>query len=126
MRYPHVLLMYAEAVVNGGQAGSMSAAAAVNEVRRRANMTELGGVNMDIIKHERVLEFALEGHRFHDLLRWGELNERFKQLEREDPNFKKLISDNDYQGFTPGKHEWLPIPIDEIESNPYAVQNPGY
>ena len=126
LRYADVLLMYAEAVVNGGQAGSMSAAAAVNEVRRRANMTELGGVNMDIIKHERVLEFALEGHRFHDLLRWGELNERFKQLEREDPNFKKLISDNDYQGFTPGKHEWLPIPIDEIESNPYAVQNPGY
>ena len=126
VRYADVLLMYAEAVVCGGKAGSMSALNAVQAVRDRANMPAIGGVNLDVIKHERMLEFALEGHRFYDLLRWGDLAERFKSLERQDPNFKKFISDTDFEGFTPNKHEWLPIPIEEMESNPHAVQNPGY
>ncbi len=126
IRYADVLLMYAEAVVSGGTPGSISAADAFNQVRTRANMSTVGGVTMDLIKQERVLEFALEGHRFYDLLRWGELNTTFKARESSDPNFKMLISATDYEGFTPNKHEWLPIPIDEIESNPYAVQNPGY
>lgn len=126
IRYADVLLMYAEAVVNGGQQGSISAADAFNQVRNRANMPTVGGLTLDMIKNERALEFALEGHRFYDLLRWGDLAERFHELERIDPNFKKLISETDYEGFTINKHEWLPIPISEIESNPKAKQNPGY
>lgn len=89
-------------------------------------MPAVGGLTLETIKQERALEFALEGHRFYDLLRWGDLAERFHELERLDPNFKQLISDTDYEGFTANKHEWLPIPISEIESNPKAVQNPGY
>lgn len=126
IRYADVLLMYAEAVVDGGAQGTITAADAFNQVRDRANMPRVGGVTLDMIKHERTLEFALEGHRFFDLLRWGELNQEFKKHEREDPNFKQLISDTEYEGFTPGKHEWLPIPIQEMESNPNAKQNPGY
>lgn len=126
IRYADVLLMYAEAIVSGGKAGSISAADAFNQVRARANMPNAGGLTLDVIKQERALEFALEGHRFYDLLRWGDLASRFHELEREDPNFKQFISDNDYEGFTVNKHEWLPIPISEIESNPKAVQNPGY
>lgn len=126
IRYADVLLMYAEAVLNGGTVGSISAADAYNQVRDRANMSTKGAVTLADIKAERVLEFALEGHRFFDLLRWGELASRFDELEASDPNFKRLISETDYQGFTPNKHEWLPIPIDEIESNPNISQNPGY
>lgn len=126
IRYADVLLMYAEAVVSGGKAGSTSAVEAFNKVRERANMSPVSGLTMETIKNERILEFALEGHRFYDLLRWGELADRFHDLERKDPNFKKLISDTDYEGFTANKHEWLPIPISEIESNPKAQQNPGY
>lgn len=126
IRYADILMMYAEAVVSGGRQGSISAAEAFNRVRSRANMPEVGGLTLDMIKQERALEFALEGHRFYDLLRWGDLAERFHQLERNDPNFKKFISDTDYEGFTANKHEWLPIPISEIESNPKAKQNPGY
>lgn len=126
IRYADVLLMYAEAVVSGGKQGSMSAVDAFNRVRERANMPSVGGLTLDVIKNERALEFALEGHRFYDLLRWGDLAERFHELERTDPNFKQFISDTDYEGFTANKHEWLPIPISEIESNPKAKQNPGY
>lgn len=126
IRYADVLLMYAEAVLNGGAVGAKSAAEAYSDVRIRANMSTKGAITMADIKAERVLEFALEGHRFFDLLRWGELATRFKTLEKADPNFKQFISATDYEGFTANKHEWLPIPIDEMESNPRAVQNPGY
>ncbi len=126
IRYADVLLMYAEAVISGGKSGSISPADAYNQVRSRANMSPKNSITLNDIKNERILEFALEGHRFFDLLRWGDLSDRFKSLEISDPNFKQFISNTEYQGFVTNKHEWLPIPIDEIESNPHAVQNPGY
>lgn len=126
IRYADVLLMYAEAVVMGGTQGSITPAAAYNQVRDRANMSTKNAITLADIKAERKLEFALEGHRFFDLLRWGELPTRFAALEKSDPHFKMFISDNDYEKFTVNKHEWLPIPIDEIESNSLATQNQGY
>ena len=126
LRFADVLLMYAESVLSGGQQGSITPAEAVNRVRRRANLNELSSVTMEDVKHERILELSLEGHRFYDLLRWGELASRFTALTASDPNFKKFINETDYQGFMPNKHEWLPIPINEINSNPYIEQNPGY
>lgn len=126
LRFADVLLMYAESVLSGGQQGSITPAEAVNRVRRRANLNELSSVTMEDVKRERILELSLEGHRFYDLLRWGELASRFTVLTAADPNFKKFINETDYQGFMPNKHEWLPIPINEINSNPYIEQNPGY
>lgn len=126
IRYADVLMMYAEAVVMGGKTGTISATEAFNQVRNRADMMPVGNVSLDDIKKERVLEFALEGHRFFDLLRWGEVGKRFSQLEQTDPNFKQFVADGYYKGFKTGKNEWLPIPITEIETNPYAKQNPGY
>lgn len=127
IRYADVLLMYAEAVLSGGAQGQITPTQAVNKVRNRANFDDLSLVTMDDIKHERVLELALEGHRFYDLLRWGELSKRFATLTAEDSSFKKFISATDYKGFTVNKHEWLPIPINEMNSNPYITKNnPGY
>jgi len=128
IRYADVLMLYAEAVISGGQqASTLTAAQAVSKVRNRANFTDSGSVTLDDIKRERVLEFALEGHRFYDLLRWGELSSRFSTLYTEDPNFKKFIAVGDFKGFTTNKHEWLPIPINEVNSNPYITENnPGY
>lgn len=128
IRYADVLMMYAEAIISGGhQASTLTAAQAVNKVRNRANFADLNSVTLDDIKRERILEFALEGHRFYDLLRWGELSSRFSTLYAEDPNFKKFIAVGDFKGFTTNKHEWLPIPINEVNSNPYITENnPGY
>lgn len=126
IRYADVLLMYAEAVLMGGVQGGLTAAEAFNHVRDRANMSQVQSPTMDDIKKERMLELALEGHRFYDLLRWGDLVSTFRQREASDPNFKKIISDTYYLGFREGVNEWLPIPITEIESNPYVSQNNGY
>lgn len=128
IRLADVLLMYAEAVISGGSQGSISALEAVNRVRARksVNMPALASVDMDAIEHERILELTGEGHRFYDLLRWGKVAQRFKELETSDPNFKGYTS-SAYLGFKAGKDEWLPLPIDEVEGNPFITENnPGW
>lgn len=126
IRYADVLLMYAEAVLSGGQQGALDPGAALNQVRERSNLPAIANVTLDDVKNERVLELALEGHRYYDLLRWGVLADRFNFLQQTDPNFKKFVTATDYNGFITGKNEWLPIPINEINSNPNITQNAGY
>lgn len=120
IRYADVLLMYAEAVVSGGKQGSITPLDAINRVRTRKSVAlpQLSAVDMDIIERERILELTHEGHRFFDLLRWGRVAKRFHELEEIDLNFKQY-GQSAYLGFQEGKHEWLPIPIDEVEGNPY-------
>ncbi|WP_455592539.1 RagB/SusD family nutrient uptake outer membrane protein [Bacteroides sp.] len=127
IRYSDVLLMYAEALVMGGkQTASLDALGAVNEVRDRVKMPHVSEATMDVIEQERILELTYEGHRFFDLLRWGKVLKRFQELEKSDPNFKKF-SKAEYLGFKENKNEWVPLPIDEIEGNPFIeANNPGW
>lgn len=128
IRYADVLLMYAEAVVKGGKQGSISALDAVNQVRLRksVNLPKLSSIDMTAIERERVLELTGEGHRGYDLLRWGKLASRFKELTASDPYFKKY-GQGTYTGFQEGKHEWLPIPQEEVDGNPFITgNNPGW
>lgn len=126
IRYADVLLMYAEAVVNGGTQGSLSALDAVNQVRARVGMPAVASVDMNVIERERILELTQEGHRFFDLLRWGKVVQRFRELEASDPNFKQY-NNSAYLGFQEHKNEWLPLPVDEVEGNPYIQSNnPGW
>lgn len=126
IRYADVLLMYAEAVVNGGTQGSLSALDAVNQVRARVGMPAVASVDMNVIERERILELTQEGHRFFDLLRWGKVVQRFRELEANDPNFKQY-NNSAYLGFQEHKNEWLPLPVDEVEGNPYIQRNnPGW
>lgn len=128
IRYADVLLMYAEAVVMGGTQGSITPLQAVNQVRDRqsVNVVPLAAVTMTEIETERVLELTQEGHRGYDLLRWGKIASRFDELEVSDPYFKQYGLST-YEGFTTGKHEWLPIPEEEVNGNPYITSNnPGW
>src|SRR6056297_556510 len=105
IRYADVLLMCAEAYL---QSGSGDPLPLVNQVRERASLDELGSVTMDDIKLERRLELAMEGHRFFDLVRWGDA--------------ASVLGD---RGFVQGKHEVFPIPQEEIVNSNYALtQNP--
>ena len=128
IRYADVLLMYAEAVVSGGKQGILTPLEAVSRVRARksVNLPALAAVDMEVIENERILELTGEGHRFFDLLRWGKVVQRFRELEASDPNFKQYGM-SEYLGFREGRDEWLPIPIDEVEGNPYITKNnPGW
>ena len=86
-------------------------------------MPDLGSVTMNEIKTERILELTGEGTRFLDLLRWGTLSSTLKARESSYSNYKGW---GDYLPFQDNKHEYLPIPITEIDGNPNAVQNPGW
>lgn len=128
IRYADVLLMYAEAVISGGKQGKLTPLQAVNEVRARpsVNMPALSSVDMNVIENERILELTQEGHRFYDLLRWGKVAERFAELTASDPYFKQY-NISAYLGFKKGRDEWMPIPIDEVEGNPFITgNNPGW
>ena len=74
LRYADIILMAAEASNETGN-GEL-AATYLNQVRARVSMPAVTFVNQtqmrDAIKHERRIEFALEGERFFDLVRWGD------------------------------------------------------
>lgn len=79
IRYAEVLLMHAEALVNGATGSSISADEAVNIVRNRAGMSPLSGVTINEVLDEVYAEMSSEwGIRFAALVRNGadsELNE---------------------------------------------------
>ena len=113
IRYADVLLMAAEANSRGGISDA-KAREYLNQVRRRAfgdnnhDVTTSGAALTDFILAERRVELVGEGHRFFDLVRTGKAAQEI-------------------DGFTAGKNEIFPIPIEEIQySNGNWQQNPGY
>ena len=75
LRYADVLLMYAEAQ-NEHSGPDASVYKAVNDVRSRAGLPELpAGLSKEEmrakIRHERMIELAMEGLRFYDIRRWN-------------------------------------------------------
>lgn len=73
MRYAEVLLIYAEAMAE--QNNLPEALNALNEVRARVDLPKKSAANkhdfMKLLRHERMVELAFEGHRFWDIRRWG-------------------------------------------------------
>ena len=148
MRYAEVLLNYAEAVAQGGSAGQMSGLEALNLVRRRAGLEDAPSLDMDNadygVKAERRAELFCEGHRFIDLVRWGDaptvladcgkliytcnLGTPFEVAEGVTMYFsyEVVTSATGGNGFRSGKNELFPIPSSEINNNPSLQQNPGW
>ena len=124
LRYADVLLMYAEAQ-NEAVGPDASAYNAINLVRKRVNMPDLAaGLSQaqfrEKVRHERRVEFALEGIRYFDLRRWGIATQKLNGFVQ-NPLFstvKTKYADN---------YDFWPIPQPEIDRNsPELVQNPGY
>jgi hypothetical protein len=103
IRLADTYLLEAEALNGTGT----RAQALLDAVRARVGLPSVP-VSMDAIKTERRLELAGEGHRFFDLVRWGDAP-------------AKLGS----RGFVTGKNEVFPIPQRELQGTK-LVQNPNY
>lgn len=75
LRYADILLIYAEAILgNAGSTSDSKALNAFNEVRHRAGFQvseDKTSLNMDMILHERRVEFAFEGDYWFDIQRMG-------------------------------------------------------
>jgi len=77
IRYPDVLLMYAEAL-NAQNGPTTEAYKYLNMVRERAGLDDLSGLSkdqfLDAVLQERKVELAAEGHRWFDLVRTQKLS----------------------------------------------------
>lgn len=145
IRYAEVLLSYLESKMESGAAIDQSLLdLTINKVRGRAavNMPPVTTTDPSalrtIIRRERRVEFAFEGLRYYDLLRWGtiatELNKQFTgmKLTNSPATYTDYPVDNEgyliYQkrNFVTGKNELWPIPQSERDINKNLTQNPGY
>ncbi|MDP5199348.1 RagB/SusD family nutrient uptake outer membrane protein [Flavobacterium sp. DG2-3] len=102
IRLADTYLMEAEALGSGARAQAL-----LDAVRKRAGLGSVP-VTLAAIKHERRMELAGEGHRFFDLVRWGDAS--------------AALSD---RGFDAGTDEILPIPYTELNGTKLK-QNPNY
>jgi hypothetical protein len=76
IRYSEILLMHAEALVNGANSSAMTADEAVNAVRGRAQLASISGATLDDVLDEKYAEFGMEwGIRFYDLVRYDRTSE---------------------------------------------------
>lgn len=152
IRYAHVLLWLAECEA---EIGSLDQARIyVNLVRARAGnaagfVKNADGTNaanyvigtypagapfdakanaLKAIQFENRLEFAMEGHRRFDLVRWGiakQTLDAYWAVEGTKQSYLKGVT------FTANKHEYFPIPTQEILNSSISgqatlIQNPGY
>lgn len=129
LRYADVLMMYAEAK-NEAVGPDQTVYDAVDAVRARAGMPGLPlGLSQDEmrerIRHERRIEFVIEGLYYQDVLRWGIANEVLNRDVSLDGAYKKGAIDE--RTFVSSKNEVWPIPQREIDFSQNAIeQNPNY
>ncbi len=129
LRYSDVLLMYAEVLNESGltseacePATSANIGGPLNRVRVRAGLPNFSSTDQaetrEKIRHERRMELAFEGgHRWFDLIRYDDNGSYAKAF------FHSIGKTN----FTVPKHLLLPVPIDDIDTNPnLKPNNPGW
>lgn len=139
IRYAEVLLTYAEArVQNNGWDEKVQHA--LNDLRDRCGMPNVPNslskdAALELVRNERRIELAAEGHRYDDIRRYG------LEYCREAMNGESTAPCG---GFDPVKKEWqkyvvidkvwgdrlllMPIPTSAMDVNPLLKddQNPGY
>lgn len=137
IRYAEILLNYAEAK-NEFSGPDNTVYQAIEAIRRRAGIRpyELPvGLTQEqmreVIRLERRLELAFEGHRFFDVRRWKIAEETESKImhgmevKRNGNNVTYQPFDVRKHNFTPAMYLW-PLPLNEIAKSPELMQNPLY
>lgn len=135
LRYSDALLLYAEALNENGDPAN--AYTHLQRVRSRAYKNDpkgnlQGAKTQDniraLVRQERWQEFAHEGKRWFDLVRWGILKQRMTDhannefaLGGYESHKKKEIIANFKDAMT-----LMPIPQEELDANQLLEQNPGW
>ena len=105
IRVAEMHLIRAESNFREGSSLGLSPEDEINALRVRSNATPINGITLEDILDERQRELAFEGHRFHDAKRLKE------DIDGIPYNADRLV---------------MPIPQDDIDTNPNLEQNPGY
>ena len=133
LRYADVLLLWAEALIEKGDAASLALAKAkIKLVRDRAGIATpdapftAQATARNYLRNERRREFVGEGINFFDEMRWRTLKET---------KFDRKTVEQVYGGTvgTGGTYSWIgdqwytwPVPKDETERNPNITPTPGW
>lgn len=143
LRYADILLMRAEALVEQGNVGQ-EVYDLVDKVRARVGMPSIEKVEgtglsqeqlRKIIRHERRVEFFMEGTRYCDMLRWKDeslVHDVYgyvtsKLSDPSDPSKWVFETEKKSTRKFDSKKGWLwPIPQVEMQNNSNLTQNPGY
>ncbi len=129
IRYAEVLLLYAEAdnEVNGGPSTEAITQVEKLNIRNKSRkVSDIGAITpwtqesfRSYILQERVKEFAAEGIRRFDLLRWGIYLQTMNSIGGVDEN--GVIKRRER------RHLLMPLPADEVNTNPHIeTNNPGW
>ncbi|MDC1310525.1 RagB/SusD family nutrient uptake outer membrane protein [Flavobacteriaceae bacterium] len=150
IRLSDLYLMYAEALNEVKESPDSEVYEYIQKVRDKAGLDDGGDlVNTwqlyssnpskpsskegmrDIIHQERMIELALEGHRYWDLRRWKLADEYFSQpirgwnIFRPDVEGFYEVENIYYRDYLIKDYLW-PISQNELLRNPNLVQNPGW
>jgi len=77
------------------------------------------------VRHERLLELGMEGHRFYDLQRWGTAQAELDfYFAYDGVKLASALGGSKYSD----KFKWVPIPQDQIDlvGKDILAQNPGF
>ena len=147
LRLAEIYLMYAEAL-NEAEGPVADVHLYLNKVRSRAGLESVEASwrkystnptkpdtkegMREIIRRERLIELALEGHRYWDLLRWKLATDYFNQpitgwdVSQSDAEAYYQVKTIYNRTFVAPRDYFNPIPNSEMNVNGNLVQNPGW
>lgn len=137
LRYAEVLLTYAEAKIMLDDVDDL-AMQSINEIRERAGL-EMDEADVtlksrtqeewiELIRNERRIEFAAEGLRYNDIIRWKTAEEELNQPvlgHTREVNGELVSLKVENRKFSPHQYLW-PFHESTLKVEPNLKQNPGY